>query len=236
MKYLPLAAPLALLVLGAACSSSSDGGDEDTPVASTVFEIQSRTTPTGTLVSVEARVMAISANGDRVWISDALAASGISGVEVYRGPNPTPVVAVGDEVEVIGEVQEFGQGSGLTVTQIASSPEFTILTPASGTPVPLTGLDPAVISLDPVPGASQNGEPYEGVLIRLTNLEVSSTTPFTLSDGTTSFGATSEIIALTDAVGTCYATVTGIWNYDVTSDQWVIVPTTAGLVSGGTCS
>lgn len=232
----PLTFMLLSLATGLACSDSSDPGEE-LAVPASIFEIQSRTTPAGTLVQVEARVMAIAANGSRLWISDALAAAGITGVEVFRGAGAGALaVNVGDEVEVIGRVQEFGQGGGLTVTQIADDPEITVLTPASGAPVPLTGLDPASITLDPVPGAAQNGEPYEGVLIRLANLEVAGTAPYTLSDGTTTFGASQEIITMNDAAGTCYATVTGIWNYDVITDEWVIIPVPAGLVTGGTCS
>lgn len=229
-----LAFSLALLT---ACGDDSNDPGPPAPVPSSVFEIQSRSTPAGTRVVVEARVMAISSSGDRLWVSDALAAAGITGVEVFRGTGAGAMTAaVGDEIEIIGVVREFGQGAGLTVTQIAGSPEITVITPAAGAPVPLTGLDLASITLDPVPGAAQNGEAYEGVLIQLADLEIASVTPYTLTDGTTTFAVGEQIIGMSDPAGTCYATVTGIWNYDVVTDEWIIVPTVGGLVAGGTCS
>jgi predicted extracellular nuclease len=230
--YRPLG--LAILVAGAACGDSNEPGEAQ-PVVATVLDVQSGLNAS-TRVRITARVMAISSAGDRVWIADALTAVGREGVEVFRGSGAGALAAaVGDQVEVVGQVQEFGQGAGLTVTQIAS-PEITVLSPATSAPVPVSGLNPAVITMDPVLGASLNGELYEGVLVRLSNLEVASTTPYTLTDGTTTFGAGQQIVTLNDPVGTCYATVTGIWNYDVSTDEWIIVPAAGGLVAGGSCT
>lgn len=218
-----------------ACSDSNDAGNP-APVATNVFAIQSGDLASGQRVAVTAYIMAIAAAGDRLWISDGIAAGPRTGVEVYRGGGaPAPTFAVGDRIEVEGTLREFGQGAGLTVTQIAD-PDITVITPAAAAPIPQAGLDPAVITLDPIAGVSANGEVYEGVLIQLTNLEITSTAPYTLSDGTTAFPAGQQVVTLSDPVGTCYASVTGIWNYDVASDDWLIVPTAGGLVSGGTCS
>lgn len=226
-----------LLALGLvlACGSSDSTGSNP-PTVTTIFELQSGGFASGAEVEVTAYITAISANGSRLWLSDAPAAGAWSGIEVFRGNNPPALGAsVGDRVTATGTLQEFGAGSGLTVTQIAS-PEFEVVTPAAGGLTPVTGLNPAVITLDPVPGVVANGEAYEGVLVQLTNLEVTATAPFTLSDGTTSFTALGQIITLNDAVATCYASVTGIWSYDVSTDEWVIVPVAAGLVTGGSCS
>lgn len=232
-----LSMSLVALALSVACSSGNDNTDDPLPEATTVFAIQSGDLDVGdNVVLTDVVIMAVSLSGDRVWVSDALAAAGRTGVEVYRGGGaPAFTLAVGAHVEVEGVVQEFGQGSGLTVTQIVS-PEFTQVAPATGSPVPLTGLDPAIITQDPIAGVSAFGEAYEGVLIQLANLEVSGTSPFTLSDGTTTFGAGAQVVPLTDVLGTCYTTVTGIWNYDVATDEWIIVPVPAGLVAGGTCT
>lgn len=225
----PLGLALLVACAGLACGDSNEPGEEQ-PVVATVLDVQSGLNASAR-VRITARVMAISSTGDRLWIADGLTAVGREGVEVFRGAGAGALAAsVGDEVEVVGRVQEFGQGAGLTVTQIAS-PEITVLTPASSAPVPVTGLNLEVITMDPVLGASLNGELYEGVLVRLSNLEVTSTAPFTLSDGVTSFVAGTQVIALNDPVGTCYASVTGIWNYDVGTDEWFIIPSVAGLVT-----
>ena len=231
----PIAAVAFLLVAGLACSDSSDDGGPETPLATTAFEIQSGDISDGQLVLITTYIMGISSAGDRVWVSDGLGASARAGVEVYRGSGaPAFTGAVGDRITVEGTVQEFSQGSGLTVTQIAE-PTLTIVTPAAGAPIPITGLNPAIITLDPVAGISANGEAYEGVLIQLSNIKVASTAPYAYTDGTTTFGAGQEIVPLGDAVGTCYATLTGIWNYDVVADDWIIVPVVGGKVAGSSC-
>lgn len=230
MRKLLLAAALLLPACG---GDSNDPGDPE-PTVATVLQVQSREFAPPTVVRVTGYVMAVSIDRNRVWIADGLTAVGLEGVEVF---NPTPDnVTVGDRIEVVGKIQEFGGAASLTVTQIAGDPEITILTPAAGAPVPVTGLNPATITQDPVPGATLNGELYEGVLVRLTNIEVAEASPYVFSVGPVGFPATEQIIDITDPVGTCYASVTGIWNYDVTTGDWVIVPTVAGLVTGGTCS
>lgn len=225
----------ALLVAGLACSSDDGGSGPATPTSTTAFEIQIHDLPTGELVLFPGYIVAISSAGDRVWVSDAPAAAAWSGVELYRGASPGALGAViGDRVTVEGTIQEFGQGGGLTMTQIAD-PEITILTPAAGTPAPVTGLDLATITQDPIAGISANGEPYEGVLVQLSNIKVAATAPYAYTDGTTTFGAGQQIVTLGDAIGTCYATVTGIWNYDAVADEWIIVPVVGGRVAGSSC-
>jgi hypothetical protein len=227
---------LLVLALLAACGDSDNGTDPLPLVVTTAFELQSGGVAVGRDVEVTAYIVAISTSGSRVWIADAPAAAAWSGLEVFRGNNPPALGAsVGDRVTVTGRLQEFGAGSGLTVTQIAS-PDFELVSPAAGAPVPVAGLDLATITQDPVPGIVPNGEAYEGVLVELQDIEVTATAPTTYTDGTTAFGASDIALPLTDAVGTCYATVRGIWNYDVQSDEWIIVPVAGGLVAGGTCS
>lgn len=228
MRRLTLLAPL-LLLAGAACGGS--GGGTTTPVQATVHDIQTGTVTAGRqVILADVVVMAISATGDRVWVSDALAASARSGVEVYRGSNPGALSAgVGDHIRVEGTVQEFGQGAGGTVTQVAS-PTIVGVSLATGAPAPVSGVDLAAITLN------TGGEDYEGVLVQLVNVKVAGTAPYTFTDGTTTFGAGQQVISLSDAVGTCYATLTGIWNYDVVADAWIIVPVPGGLVPGNSCS
>lgn len=226
---------LAALVLTLACGDSSDSNGNPAPLSATIFQLQNGDVDVGREVEVLAYISAISSDGSRVWLSDGQIATARTGIEVFRGNSPSALnLSVGDRVIVTGTLQEFGQGAGLTVTQLAD-PGFTLETAATLPITPVTGLSLNVITQDPIPGATANGEAYEGVMVQVEQVEVTSTSPFTLSDGANVFAASSQVIALNDPVGTCYETVTGIWNYDVNTDHWIIVPVTAGLVAGGTC-
>ncbi len=210
------------------CGGSSGGGS--TPVTATVHDLQTGVVTNGhEVILSDVVVMAISVASDRVWVSDGLTASARSGVEVYRGGNPGALGAsVGDHIRVEGTLQEFGQGAGGTVTQVAS-PTVTLLSAATSAPVPVTGLNLASITQD------ATGEDYEGVLVTVTNVKVTATAPYTLGDGVTDFGVGEQVAPFVQTLGTCFATVTGIWNYDTSRDDWIIVPVAGGLVTGAGC-
>ena len=125
---------------------------------------------------------------------------------------------------MVGVVDEFNNdATGSSVTEIAGSPTVTLVVGSTAVPVPVSGVSVATLMSD------TTGEPYEGVLIRLTNVRVtgpldatSGTRP--MSDGTTTFVADDDMHRLTEADNTCYTSITGVWHYNVFDNRWVFAP------------
>ncbi len=175
------------------------------------------------------------------WISDAAQAAANQGIFVFTG-DTTQTVTVGQIVDVAGTVDEFDfQPPGDTVTQIESP----TVTPATGTatPLPLEG-----IAIPTLMDIGTPGEPYEGVLVTLSNLRVMSTASgdrATLTNGTTTIVMDDDILdyaVLTPdppdprtpvySTGTCFSTVTGIMSVNIFDDQRRLLPrTTADLTT-----
>lgn len=157
------------------------------PRTVTIFEIQDPDhadhVPAGAVVRVDgAIVAAIDALEERgagsgfvgdVWVADP-AGGEFSGVHVYMPAHAAcagrAALGLGDTVTVEGTVQEFAvpsDGSGRTVTQIVSG-TVTCTAAGDGTgPAPARVGDPASLTAD------ATAEPWEGVLVELSDVEAS---------------------------------------------------------------
>jgi predicted extracellular nuclease len=150
-----------------------------------------------------------------------------------------PTVTIGQHVSVTGMVKEFDSTTpavGDTLTEIANP----VVTPVAGitTPLPLAGI--AVATLKDI---STVGEPYESVLVTLTNMKVMSNAVgndrIQLSNGTDTIVMDDDVFNYTAAdypVNTCFGTVTGVMGLNTFDDERRIFPRSAAdLVAGTSC-
>lgn len=166
-------------------------------------------------------------NDNSVWVSDAAQAAPNTGILVFRpgsAPDLPAEIDVGAIVNVVGKVDEFNNdATGLSVTEVAGNPTITLVSATGPATVPVTGLSVATLMND------ASAEPYEGVLVQLQNVRItgaldgtSGTRPMT--DGTTPFLADDDIFRLPEGDTQCYASIVGLWHYNVFDNRWVFVP------------
>ena len=198
------------------------------PQDTTISDVQTGVVVDGAPVSLnDVVVTGRTFNNRSVWVSDDPQAAPNTGILVFRtaGQGMLPAeIDVGATVDVVGVVDEFNNdATGSSVTEIAGSPSVTLVVGSTAVPVPVSGVSVATLMSD------TTGEPYEGVLIRLTNVRVtgpldatSGTRP--MSDGTTTFVADDDMHRLTEADNTCYTSITGVWHYNVFDNRWVFAP------------
>lgn len=211
-------------------------------VATTVASIQMGTS-TGAIVINEAYVTArdeIGNNSKGLWVADSLAAAAHNGIYVLTGSTaPDAAAVIGAKIKVQGTVTEFDVNpqAGDKLTEITNS-TLTFIAAPSAAPTPLTGV--AITDLSDIGTA---GEPYEGVLVQLSTLKVTNNAlgfgKIELTDNNNnkiimdddSFAPTTA-----PANSTCYTTVTGVMNVQLTDNARTINPRSAAdLVTGTGC-
>lgn len=217
-KILPVAAG-AIVAGGAGCP---------VPPGTTVEAIQTGTVAVGTAVQLNnVYVTGRSFNGRHVWVADALQAAPNKGVYVFRGSSPAlPAdVVVGARVNVTGEVAEFaGTDGGDSVTEVAFA-IVTVTAPPAGPTLPVTGVTvPTLLAMG-------TGEPYEGVLVKLDNIKVTTALDpnsgqRTMTAGATTFVADDDLFRLAEANDTSYCSIVGIWHYNAFpgDNRYVFLP------------
>ena len=225
---------------GTTCAWSAAPGSADAcaPAEVTVEEVQSGAR-VGSPISLSGVVVtALSKDAKHLFVSDASTASPCTGVYLYRGGAAT----------VLGG--EFVPGAlidaGGTPTELDLSPggdTFTQLSDANvsfgssgGVPTPLTGVGVGTLaSLD-------EGEPYEGVLVRTGFLQVTATTTgdrLTLtSESMFTIVADDDLFDYSAAsypVGTCFSSVTGIMSVNTFDNERRLLPRSAEDLAGTSC-
>lgn len=209
-----------------------------TCAVSTTIEMIQTGAATGVVTVNDVIVTAIDtigASSKGFWVQQAAQAAANQGVLVFTGAT-TPTVAIGDHVNVTATVQEFDlQPPGDTLTELT----FPTVTPVAGntTPLPLGG-----VTINTLKDITAVGEPYESVLVTLSNLRVSAAPGndrLTLTDGTNTIVMDDDVFdyaAATYPIGTCFATVTGVMGVNVFDDERRIFPRSAAdLVAGTGC-
>jgi len=170
-----------------------------------------------------------------LWVADSATAAAHNGVFVFTGnSSPDAAFTVGSLVDVAGNVTEYdNQLTEITNATITAAP-------GGGTaPTPLTGVPAGTLA------HLTDGEPYEGVLVRLTNLTVVDNN---VGNGRVRVrdGANGELIIDDEAFmytpGTAFpaegtiACLTGLMHWNNTQDERTLVPRNAGdIVATGTC-
>lgn len=239
---------------GCVVASATCRQDDNASIAA----IQAGTT-TGNVRVQDAIVMAVSFNKKEIWISTSSSAAVNTGIGVRFVDAVPNTVTVGKSVDVIGKVVEFNDsamvGTG-TLTQIYGYSITVDAAAAVGTS--------AVASTAATLNNDTTGEPYEGVLVTLTNVKLK-----TLADsmnhvgtmnqggaGGTDFKFDDSIFRIGEAgctgtvnnpcppvraVDTCWASITGIWSYNAFDNNWVFLPRKAASANAedgtlnGTC-
>lgn len=202
---------------------------------------------TGTVSLEDVYVSAVSLNRKNFWISQSLTATANQGVYVFRCSSTNACNAIADldagvvpgaKVTVLGKVAEFNNGNPSfgSVTQI-TQPTITVTAAPTGTVTPVSGQ--TVTNLL----AAGTGEPYEGVLVSLSNVQVTTVgrgTTFGVSDltqypGAVAFKADDDIFKFVAGdASACYASITGIWTYTPFDKRYQFLPTGVGTGTG-TC-
>jgi hypothetical protein len=219
------------------------GGNDCNPMVDSIKALQEASTEPELVKLTDVYVSAVAYNKKNLWVSSSMAAGPDTGVYVFRGTGmsttalPTDVVA-GAKVTIYGSGAEFdGQNGGDTLTQV-TSPSINVMAPPSGQVAAVTG---KTVSELLVPST---GEAYEGVLVTLTNVKV--TTVGTMGNnfisdlaqypGNVAFKADNDIyqVVAGDA-NKCFASITGIWTYNAFDDQYQFLPRAVGTGTG-TCN
>ncbi len=205
-----------------------------------VADIQGGTVAVDTDVSLTGvTVTGVSFDRRQLWVQDDAQAAENSGIFVFRGFNAEPLpatVVIGATLDVQGTVTEFACSDDLcadaTLTEITSA-TVDLDSVAEGTPpTALSGIDLAVVASDP------DGEPYEGVLVTLQNVEVTVAPNqfgvFFVGDGTTELMVDNDIFEHEATLNECFATLTGIMHRNTFDGPINILPRSAADVVTGT--
>lgn len=214
------------------------GGTGCNPMATTINALQTGTNVE--LVSLtDVFVAGISFNKKHLWLSSSLTAAPNEGVYVYRGGSTAsvlpPDVVVGAKVNVVGAGDEFNNDAmGEAITQVVS-PSITVTAAPTTPPVPVVGQTVADLN------EAATGEPYESVLVTLTNVKVTTlgtsanfgVGTLTQYPGATVFKSDDDIYRFAAAdLDMCFATITGFWSYSVYENSYIFLPIAVGTGTG----
>ena len=213
------------------------------PIAESIQALQTATTVPEMVRLTDVYVAAVSFNKKNLWVSTSLTASANNGVYVFRGTgsstmNLPDTVVAGAKVSILGSAEEFdGLDGGDTITQV-TTPTITVTAAPAGQVTPVTGQ--TVTSLL----APTTGEPYESVLVTLTNVKVNTVgmmannfiTDVAQYPGNVAFKADDDIYRFVTAdADACYASITGFWSYNGFANTYLFIPTAVGTGTG-TCN
>ncbi|MGE0396283.1 MAG: hypothetical protein AB7T06_06155 [Kofleriaceae bacterium] len=218
---------------------------------STIADVQAGTA-TGAVQINDVYVVAVgNRNGStsmkrQVWVSHSLTAAPNEGLYIRTSTDPEVDVVPGAKVNVFGTAVEFnnndmgGGMTGSTLTQLTSG-TVTVTAAPTAQVTPVTGQTVASLLAD------ATGEPYESVLVTLTNVKVTTVAPspmspsFGVSDlaqypGNDAFKADDDMVIIPTAdMDKCYASITGIWTYQVFENRYQFLPIALGTGTG-TCN
>lgn len=214
------------------------GGTDCFPMAESISELRSAATPPELVKLTDVYVSAVAFNKKNFWVSSSLTAEPGNGVYVFRGSNASELpstVIPGAAVTVFGAAEEFdGNNGGDTVTQV-TAPTITVTAESQGTVAPVTGVSVSDLN------APATGEPYEGVLVTLTNVKLNTlgtSNNHYISDlaeypGSIAFKADDDIYRfVAEDADACYAEITGVWSYNAFNDFYAFLPLAAGTGTG----
>ncbi len=218
--------------------AGGDGNAVVAPVLSTIAQVRDGSN-VGRVALSRVTITAVGPGRVGFWVADTATAAANSGIFVYLTNDP-PVLAVGSKVDLVGSVQEFSNaGDENKLGELAVDVvDIKVSADAPVAVTPITGLSAATVASD------TDGEPYEGVLVSLSNLKVTATLAsgqLQLTSNTGGVIILDDVLSLTSSwpVGTCFASVTGIShvsNAVVPSIRILLHRSAFDAVTGGTCN
>ena len=184
-------------------------------------------------------VTAVGFNGQDFWVSAGPGVAGANkGLYVFGAGTPVPTgLAVGSKVDIIGTPQAFNNDTTGNALLEFGELATTVQTGACAV-TPAVNQSAATLIQD------ANGKPMVGSLVEMTNVAVvtlgtaANHGAGSLKQNGTTFEYQSDILAAylpAAEMGKCYATVTGIWSYDVFNNAYSLEMLAAGTGTG-TCN
>jgi hypothetical protein len=223
----------------------------------TINALQTGTLPTGGIELQNVYVASLSKPSGstptpkNMWVQSSTTAAASEGLYVFGDGSSLAAFTPGTRVNIIGKVTEFNDMTGTgTLTELKAM-DITAGTSGTSTLTPVTNQTVAAINTD------NTGEPYESVLVTLTDVKVTTlgvpcaqgqqppacnygvgVAEQTVNGGTavkTAFRTDDDINVLGPA-GTCYASVKGIWTYFPYDDVWGFLPLSTAGTGTGNCA
>ena len=213
-----------------AWSAASGSADDCEPAPVMVEELQSGARLGSAVVLSGVVVTSLTKDAKHLFVSDAPTASPCTGIYLSRGGAATVLggeYVPGALIDAGGTATEsdFSPG-GDTLTQLSDS--NVSFSSSGGAPIPLTGVGVAILA------SLEEGEPYEGVLVRTGLLEVTSTSTgdrLTLtSESMFTIVADDDLFdyaAASYPIGTCFSSVTGIMGINTFDNERRFLPRSA---------
>jgi hypothetical protein len=191
-------------------------------------------TATGEVILNDVFVVARSFNNKSLWVSQSLTAAPNEGIFVFRGGAVLPDdIAVGAKVNVTGTTKEQNDPTpGETLTQVLGSAVTLVAAPAA--PIVPVATEQASSLTE-----AATGEPFESVLVTLTNVKVTAVGDQAnfgvgqLQQGGITFLSDDDAFRLpATELNKCYASITGIWTFQVFDNAYGLLPLAVGTGTG----
>lgn len=233
--------------LGATCTAADAtcGCSTNLPDGTSVNKVNT-TNSTGIVLMHDVFVTGVAGNG--YWVADSATAAANGGVFVFTSTPPAGIVVGQNLATVQGSAAPFNSSTTGTLSIVeVSNPTAGTVVSTGATIVPITSQTAETLA-----GAT-TGATFAGSIVKLTNLKVKTTNDnfghvvlvdnanktIVMDDAAFGFYGGTKTTPTTFAVGTCFASVTGLMSADTHDPQVrTINPRTADDMpqTGGACT
>ena len=179
-------------------------------------------------------VTAIATNGRDFWVSKfsgtTPTAAQNEGMYVFGGSTLPSTITVGKQVSLIGKIKDYNND-----TMGNSLREFSPLQVTAGA----GSVNPTTIVPIAMQASALADAKFVGSMVVLTNVKITTAqtaanhTTGVAQQGTTTFHYGGSIFQDASAANTCYASIKGIWTYDVFDNDYELMPIAAGTAGTG---
>lgn len=227
------------LVLPRSTADVVMGGTGCRPISTSVGEAQTQVSPeAANLTNVFVTAVDDIGTSKGIWVADGLAAEATHGVYVYTGTALPAGAAIGATFNIQGTVEEFdvAPAAGDSLTEITNATVTLAAAPGGVLPTPV------VVAPGTLSDIGAAGEAYEGVLVQVATVKVTTVLAngqyeLTANDGSKIVIDDESFAVPTQTVGTCFDSVTGVMHVQVTDNVRTLNPRAlTDLVAGTGCN